>query len=116
MNTASAGQATVAATGVNPTRRLGWIDNLRTSMILLVVSLHATITYSHVGGWYINLPPEPPIETKIIFLLGEAHLQVFFMGLLFFAAGHVAAKSLQRRGVSATSLPIWHAVSVGCAT
>jgi peptidoglycan/LPS O-acetylase OafA/YrhL len=101
MNTASSGPAIVAASGVNPPRRLGWIDNLRTSMILLVVSLHATITYSHVGGWYFNLPPEPPIETKIIFLLGEAHLQAFFMGLLFFIAGYFAAKSLQRRGVGA---------------
>ena len=101
MNTASPGLATVAAIGVNPARRLGWIDNLRTSMILLVVCLHATITYSHVGGWYITLPPEPPIETKFIFFLGEFHLQAFFMGLLFFVAGHFAAKSLQRRGVGA---------------
>jgi peptidoglycan/LPS O-acetylase OafA/YrhL len=101
MNTASPGQATAAATRLNPARRLGWIDNLRTSMILLVVSLHATITYSHVGGWYINLPPDPPIETKIVFFLGEMHLQAFFMGLLFFVAGYFAAKSLQRRGVGA---------------
>jgi peptidoglycan/LPS O-acetylase OafA/YrhL len=101
MNTASSGPAIVAATGVNPARRLGWIDNLRTSMILLVVSLHATITYSHVGGWYIDLPPEPPIETKIIFFVGEFHLQAFFMGLLFFVAGYFAAKSLQRRGAAA---------------
>jgi peptidoglycan/LPS O-acetylase OafA/YrhL len=101
MNTASPGQATVAATGDNPARRSGWIDNLRTAMILLVVCLHCTITYSHVGGWYIKLPPEPPIETKIIFLLGEAHLQAFFMGLLFFVAGYFAAKSLHRRGVGA---------------
>ena len=101
MNTASPGQAIIAATGVNPARRLGWIDNLRTSLILLVVGLHATITYSHVGGWYINLPPEPPIETKIIFFLGEMHLQAFFMGLLFFVAGYFAAKSLQRRGTGA---------------
>jgi peptidoglycan/LPS O-acetylase OafA/YrhL len=70
-------------------------------MILLVVSLHATITYSHVGGWYIDLPPEPPIETKVIFFVGEFHLQAFFMGLLFFVAGYFAAKSLQRRGAAA---------------
>jgi peptidoglycan/LPS O-acetylase OafA/YrhL len=101
MNTASPGPAILAATGVNPARRLGWIDNLRTSLILLVVSLHATITYSHVGGWYISLPPEPPLETKLIFLLGEMHLQAFFMGLLFFVAGYFAAKSLQRRGAGA---------------
>jgi len=101
MNPASPGPAIVAATEVNPARRLGWIDNLRTSMILLVVSLHATITYSHVGGWYFNIPPEPPIETKIIFLVGEAHLQAFFMGLLFFIAGYFAEKSLRRRGTGA---------------
>jgi peptidoglycan/LPS O-acetylase OafA/YrhL len=101
MNSASPGPALVVATGVNSARRLGWIDNLRTAMILLVVSVHATITYSHVGGWYFNLPPEPPIETKMIFFLGEMHLQSFFMGLLFFVAGYFAAKSLQRRGAGA---------------
>ena len=101
MNMTSPEQTTVAVERSNPARRLGWIDNLRTLMILLVVGLHSTITYSHVGGWYINLPPEPPIETKIVFFLGEMHLQAFFMGLLFFVAGYFAAKSLQRRGAGA---------------
>lgn len=88
-----------------PTRpaaaRLVWVDNLRTLMILLVVALHSAITYSHVGGWYFKQPPEPPIETKLIFLLGEAHLQAFFMGLLFFVAGYFAHLSLKKRGPKA---------------
>ncbi len=101
MNTPSPELAAVPVTVGNPAQRLGWIDNLRTAMILLVVVLHSTITYSQVGGWYFTLPPEPSIETKAIFFIGEFHLQAFFMGLLFFVAGYFAAKSLQRRGVGA---------------
>ncbi|MFT3782189.1 MAG: acyltransferase [Nibricoccus sp.] len=97
----TSGSVPVTPVSVSSSQRFGWVDNLRTLMILLVVALHCTITYSHVGGWYVKVPPEPPVETKIIFLLGEAHLQAFFMGLLFFVAGFFAAKSLQRRGVGA---------------
>lgn len=81
--------------------RQDWVDNLRTAMIVLVVCLHATITYSHVGGWYIEEKPEPELETKLVFLLGEFHLQSFFMGLLFFVAAFFAEKSLRHRGASA---------------
>jgi peptidoglycan/LPS O-acetylase OafA/YrhL len=78
--------------------RLPWVDNLRTLLILLVVNLHACITYSHVGGWYVKEPPEPPLVIRAAFLLWEGHLQAFFMGLLFFLAGFFAHFSLERRG------------------
>ena len=32
--------------------RLLYIDNLRWVMIMLVVSMHAAVTYSHLGSWY----------------------------------------------------------------
>ena len=32
--------------------RLDFVDNLRWVMIILVVSMHAAVTYSHVGSWY----------------------------------------------------------------
>ena len=31
--------------------RLPFIDNLRWTMIILVVSMHAAVTYSHLGSW-----------------------------------------------------------------
>jgi len=61
--------------------RLTWIDNLRTFIILLVVNMHACVTYSHVGSWYITEEPEPPMPVKMTFLFWQGHLQAFFMGL-----------------------------------
>lgn len=81
--------------------RLAWIDNLRTLMIVLVVNMHACVTYSHVGSWYRMEDPEPAMPSKIVFLFWQGHLQAFFMGLLFFLAGVFAQRSLERRGAMA---------------
>jgi len=81
--------------------RLAWIDNLRTVMIVLVVNMHACVTYSHVGSWYRMENPEPAMPVKIAFIFWQGHLQAFFMGLLFFLAGVFAHGSLERRGFKA---------------
>ena len=78
--------------------RLAWIDNLRTLVIVLVVNMHACVTYSHVGSWYVNEEPEPGMPVKIAFVFWQGHLQAFFMGLMFFLAGIFAHRSLARRG------------------
>jgi glucan biosynthesis protein C len=78
--------------------RLPWIDHLRTFVILLVVNMHACVTYSHVGDWYVMADKEPGPLLKLGFILWQAHLQSFFMGLMFFLAGYFAQKSLARRG------------------
>ncbi|HLK15746.1 MAG TPA: acyltransferase [Fimbriimonadaceae bacterium] len=81
-----------------PKPRLDWVDNLRTLMIVFVVNMHACVTYSHVGSWYYNSPPEPSLNQKLPFVFWQAHLQSFFMGLLFLLAGYYADRSLARRG------------------
>jgi peptidoglycan/LPS O-acetylase OafA/YrhL len=81
--------------------RRAWIDNLRTLMIVLVVNMHACVTYSHVGSWYRMEDPEPGMPVKIVFLFWQGHLQAFFMGLLFFLGGVFAHDSLARRGPAA---------------
>src|SRR5437899_2307931 len=81
--------------------RIAWIDNLRTLMIVLVVNMHACVTYSHVGSWYRMEDPEPAMPVKIAFFLWQGHLQAFFMGFLFFLAGVFAPPSLARRGPGA---------------
>ncbi len=81
--------------------RIAWIDNLRTLMIVLVVNMHACVTYSHVGSWYRMEDPQPPMPVKLAFIFWQAHLQAFFMGLLFFLAGVFAHHSLERRGAGA---------------
>ena len=78
--------------------RLNWVDQLRTLAIVLVVNMHACVTYSHVGSWYVKDPPEPDELTKIAFLFWQGHLQAFFMGILFLLGGYFAYGSLRRRG------------------
>jgi glucan biosynthesis protein C len=80
------------------TGRLAWIDQLRTLAIVLVVNMHACVTYSHVGSWYEEESPEPALLTKVFFVFWQGHLQAFFMGILFLAAGYFAHGSLVRRG------------------
>jgi glucan biosynthesis protein C len=82
----------------NPPARLPWIDHLRTAMIVLVVNMHACVTYSHVGDWYLMSEQEPTLAAKVPFIVWQSMLQSFFMGLLFFLAAYFAAGSLARRG------------------
>lgn len=82
-----------------PSARLLWIDHLRTAMIVLVVNMHACVTYSHVGDWYMMSKPEPTLMAKVPFIVWQSLLQSFFMGLMFFVAAYFAAGSLARRGL-----------------
>jgi glucans biosynthesis protein C len=74
-----------------------WVDHLRTAVILLVVNMHACVTYSHVGDWYMMSEHEPTLAAKVPFIVWQGHLQSFFMGLLFFVSGYFAHCSLARR-------------------
>jgi fucose 4-O-acetylase-like acetyltransferase len=81
-----------------PSARQAWIDHVRTLMIVLVVNMHACVTCSHVGSWYVMVDPEPALPIKVPFVFWQGHLQAFFMGLLFFLAGIFAPASLEQRG------------------
>ena len=81
--------------------RLLYIDNLRWTMILLVISMHAADTYSPFGSWYyVERPPVTAIET-LVFGAWQTYLQSFFMGLLFFVAGFFVPASYDRKGFAA---------------
>jgi glucan biosynthesis protein C len=67
-------------------------------VIVLVVNMHACVTYSHVGSWYVNEEPQPLPLDKIAFVFWQGHLQSFFMGILFLVAGNFAYGSLAKRG------------------
>jgi peptidoglycan/LPS O-acetylase OafA/YrhL len=79
-------------------RRSAWIDNARTAVIVLVVNMHCSVTYSHVGGWYLKDGPEGSLSEKLPYIFWIFHLQSFFMGLLFFLAGSFADGAIRRRG------------------
>ena len=67
-------------------------------MIVFVVNMHACVTYSHVGDWYMMSEPEPTLAAKVPFIVWQGMLQSFFMGLLFFVSAYFASGSIARRG------------------
>ena len=87
-----------SATAVAATSRLAFIDNVRWVMILLVLSMHAAVTYSPAGSWYYREHPAVgPLET-LLFVTYQGVLQGFFMALLFFVAGYFVPSSYAAKG------------------
>jgi glucans biosynthesis protein C len=79
--------------------RMAFIDNLRWVMIVLVISMHAAVTYSHMGGWYFMEDPVPKnLGTRFFFGYYQMGLQAFFMGLLFLIAGYFVPEAYDRKG------------------
>src|ERR1019366_8204131 len=79
--------------------RLGYIDNLRSTMIVWVVVFHTAITYSHIGSWYYSDPKPADEVSSFVFLTLEVHSQAFFMGLLFLLAGYFVSGAFDRKGI-----------------
>jgi peptidoglycan/LPS O-acetylase OafA/YrhL len=78
--------------------RLEFVDNLRWVMIVLVVSMHAAVTYSHIGSWYFMEDPKPGTLVMAVFATYQIFLQAFFMGLLFLLAGYFVPPAFDRKG------------------
>ena len=79
--------------------RLAFVDNIRWTMIILVLSMHASDTYSPFGSWYYTDRGEAGFGTIITFALYQTFLQAFFMALLFLIAGYFAAPAFDRKGL-----------------
>lgn len=86
------------STPIQAKPRLDFIDNLRWVMIVLVVSMHAAVTYSHLGSWYFMEDPQPGLPVKLLFAYYQSGLQAFFMGFLFLLAGYFVPRAFDRKG------------------
>ncbi len=80
--------------------RLFYVDDVKSFVIFLVVLLHASVTYSGLGGWYLieNKPSEIGMASLIVCGLFNSFTQAWFMGIMFFFGGYFARESLARRG------------------
>ena len=78
--------------------RIAFIDNIRWTMIILVISMHAADTYSPLGNWYFVQRPPIGQLTLLAFAAWQMYLQSFFMGLLFLVAGVFVPPSIDRKG------------------
>ncbi|HEX3933312.1 MAG TPA: acyltransferase family protein, partial [Puia sp.] len=91
---ATATQAPAPAAGT----RLLFIDNIRWVMIMLVLSMHAAVTYSGHGSWYYKETAQLGTAQDVIFLTYQVFLQSFFMGFLFFIAGYFVPGAYDKKG------------------
>src|SRR5579859_4722402 len=95
---ASSSPHTALKTGAKAPGRILYIDNLRWFMIMLVVSIHAAVTYSHVGSWYFMEDRPVSLAETGVFATYQATLQSFFMGFLFFIAGYFVPGAYDVKG------------------
>ena len=85
------------ATATSPGRLL-FIDNLRWSAILMVVVMHAAVTYSPFGRWYYRDPGQTGFAGALLFGSYQSFQHAVSMGLLFGIAGYFASGAIERRG------------------
>ncbi|QAU49250.1 acyltransferase family protein [Bradyrhizobium guangzhouense] len=97
----SIGTTTRTAAATRTPSRMLFIDNIRWSMIILVLSMHAADTYSPFGNWYYVDRQKIGFGTALFFGIYQSFLQAFFMAVLFCIAGYFAASSFDRKGLSA---------------
>ena len=97
-NPLSPSQRQEVASVREPAARLFFVDNIRWTMIVLVIGMHAADTYSPLGSWYFV--DRKPLSTPslLFFAAWQMYLQAFFMGLLFFVAGFFVPPSFDRKG------------------
>lgn len=76
--------------------RLYFLDNVRAFAIVMVIVLHASITYMAYAPewWYVLDPDRSDLFTVLVLLIDVPN-----MPALFFVAGYFALPSLQRRGL-----------------
>jgi len=88
----------IAAPAREGIHRLLFIDNLRWVMIMLVLSMHAAVTYSHLGSWYFMEDTRVSLPETFTFATYQVFLQSFFMGFLFFIAGYFVPRAYDTKG------------------
>ena len=81
--------------------RLLFVDNIRWTMVILVLTMHATDTYSPFGNWYYRDRADSSFGTTLFFGIYQSFLQAFFMGLLFFVSGYFTVQAWKKRTAAA---------------
>jgi glucans biosynthesis protein C len=81
-----------------PGARIAYIDNIRWTVIAMVVLVHACVTYSGSGSWFYVEPSTQDVASTLVFGIYQSFAQAFFMGLLFFLAGTLVPAAYDRKG------------------
>lgn len=87
---------TIAA---RPTTRLGYVDNLRILLTVLVLAHHCALTYGALPIWYWTEPSESLSGLALmVFVIAN---QLWFMGSFFLLSGLFVPGSVDRKGPGA---------------
>jgi glucan biosynthesis protein C len=78
-------------------RRLYFVDNLRTLLIILVVVFHLAVTYGASGYWPYR-EGQPDDLTALVFTLFTAINGTYVIGMFFMIAGYFTPRSYDRKG------------------
>jgi glucans biosynthesis protein C len=78
--------------------RLAYLDNIRWTIIAMVVLTHACVTYSGLGSWYYREGASLGTAETLVLYVYEFFAQAFFMGLLFFLSAVLTPGSYDRKG------------------
>ncbi len=79
-------------------RRTDWIDKIRVLLTILVIAVHAGVTYGSEGGWYYQQPTDSLLVIVPLTLI-SAVSQSFFMSLFFFVSGYFIPASYEKKGL-----------------
>jgi len=76
------------------------VNDVRSLVILLVVLVHASVTYCGIGGWYVveNRPDSLGFLALLPMMFYNSFCQAWFMGIMFFFGGYFAREALSRKG------------------
>ncbi|PUB24431.1 fucose 4-O-acetylase-like acetyltransferase [Promicromonospora sp. AC04] len=90
----------MTTTAARPTTtRLGYVDNLRILLTVLVLAHHSAVTYGALPIWYWTEPSDSP--SGIALMLFVIVNQFYFMGFFFLLSGLFTPGSVDRKGPGA---------------
>lgn len=78
--------------------RLSYIDVIRFVLMMLVIMVHAAITYGAEGDWTYRDMGANDMLTSVLLSLVVILSQSFFMGLFFFFVGYFTPGAYDRKG------------------
>ncbi|MFD2792832.1 acyltransferase [Promicromonospora vindobonensis] len=81
------------------TTRLGYVDNLRVLLTVLVLAHHSALTYGALPLWYWTEPSTSPSGVALMLLVVVN--QFYFMGFFFLLSGLFVPGSVDRKGPGA---------------
>jgi glucans biosynthesis protein C len=82
---------------MNTSDRSAYLDVVKLLLTVLVVGVHAAITYGAAGSWFFHDPVQD-FPTSVGLSFFNIYCQSFFMGLFFFLSGLFTPRSIERKG------------------